>query len=352
MYITSARLSDLLEWFHSSTRFQFLLLFAAGDSKTAAFIGSLFDQKETIDIVSSSEVAVFLFAPKIESVISFFLDGGPNAFLQGVRLDPKLKRRTQLTQLPAETVSIQSITDANYKEKIVRASVTATHDLTSELGLGPKDIPAWILFHRNSDEPLVVRTKGQDEVGQLLEFLKDLRQIDFKRLESPRAAATSRRQRLRQSRLHLQDAEQQLEDALGQWRQRVDAAGTKEPALVSSAVRPENAIDVLKWPGSGDLAVRNIVRQWQRYQSAAKSVAKLEMEIRNFTDAIDSAPLALSHNEREVARIVQKYQTLFQLRLIGAKLSTFVRVVTGAGKQAQEMTDIVGKLRKALGDDA
>ena len=66
MYITSAHLSDVLAWFQSSTRLQFLLLFAAGDSKTATFIGSLFDQKETIDVVSSSQVAVFLFAPKID----------------------------------------------------------------------------------------------------------------------------------------------------------------------------------------------------------------------------------------------------------------------------------------------
>ena len=65
MYITSARLSDILTWFQSSTHFQFLLLFAAGDPKTAAFIGSIFDQKETIDVVSSSQVAVFLFAPKV-----------------------------------------------------------------------------------------------------------------------------------------------------------------------------------------------------------------------------------------------------------------------------------------------
>src|SRR5438552_12343823 len=87
MYITSAQLSEILTWFESSTLFKFLLLFAAGDAKTAAFIGSIFDQKETVDVVSSSAVAVFLFAPQVDTAVSFDLGSGHFAFAQGMRLD-------------------------------------------------------------------------------------------------------------------------------------------------------------------------------------------------------------------------------------------------------------------------
>ena len=373
MYITSAQLSEILAWFESSTRFKFLLLFAAGDAKTAAFIGSVFDQKETVDVVSSSAVAVFLFAPQVDTAVSFNLGPGHFAFAQGVRLDASaaaLSRRQE--RLPPETVSVQNYTDPGHREKIVRASVSATHELTTALGLGPKDVPAWVLFHRGVEEPMVVRTKGQDEIGQLLTFLKDLRQTEFKHVKAPRAAATSKRQRLAKARLHLEEAGRRLDEVLEVWRMQVGSTPPKL-GLLPTMVTRENAIDVLKWPtaassasksaeaplGEPDqhqhgasVAVREIVRQWQRCQSATKSIVLLESEISEYVAALDAAPSVLSHNEREVARLIQKYQALFQLRMVGAKLASFVRVVTGAGKQAQEITDVVGKLRKALGDDA
>jgi hypothetical protein len=373
MYITSTRLSEILNWFQSSARFQFLLLFAAGDSRTATFIGSLFDQKETVDVVSSSQVAVFLFAPQIDSAISFELGSGHFAFAQGMRLDiePAVPKRWQ-AQLPPKTISIRSFTDSGYREQVVRASVSATHELTAELGLGPKDVPAWVLFHRGYPEPLVVRTKGQEDIGQLIEFLKDLRQTEFRHIKAPRAAATSRRQRLIQARLHVEDAARRLDQGLDHWRKQVSLSPLDETIRPAEVTR-ENAIDVLKWPLGNALSsrgptpeepiseiqprmtdsdVREIVRQWQRYQSAKKSVGSLQSEINEYVTAIDVAPSVVSHNDREIERLVMKYQALFQLQMAGAKLAAFIRVITGVGKQAKEMGDVIGKLRKALGDDA
>lgn len=347
MYITSANLSDLLDWFQASRQFQFLLLFAAGDQNSAAFIGSLFDQKETIDVVSSVEVAVLLFAPEDKSAIA--IGKGKISYLQGKVLVQSPNQYNSRIQLPIETISINDIRDATYRDQIVQASIVATHQLTEELGLGPNDVPAWILFSRDSCDPLILRTKGQDDFCHLIDFLKSLRQIQFKHLKAPRVAATSRRHRLKQSYYHLQDARQQLEIALSQWRQYA-IVGTASN-LLPSTVTPENAIEILKWPRPSDSIVKDIVRQWHRYKSAEDSITRLEIEIQEITDSIKSAPKVLECNEQEVSRLINKFELLFGLKLIGTKLSSFVRIITGAGKHAQEVTDVVSKLRKALGND-
>src|SRR5258708_31156831 len=60
MFISSGSLEDIVSWFRNGP-FRYLLLFAGGGEQSAKFIGSVFDEKETIDLVSSEDIAVFLF---------------------------------------------------------------------------------------------------------------------------------------------------------------------------------------------------------------------------------------------------------------------------------------------------
>jgi hypothetical protein len=249
---------------------------------------------------------------------------------------------------------------------VVQSSVTATYELTSELGLGPRDIPAWILFKRGDLEPLVVKTEGKEDIEDLLGFLKDLWNFDYQSISAPRTRATSRLQRLNRARQHMEDAGGQLDQMLERWRE--------EEGSPSSRITRENAIDVIRIPVEESVQqrpgrnhaepnrqpptidshrlVKEIKGQWHKYQSAKESVCRLEKEISDYRDRINTAASVLEHNDREVERLAKRYQTRFKVRAVGAKLATFIRAATGVGKQTKDMTDILAKLRKAIGDDA
>jgi hypothetical protein len=85
MYVSSGSPDDVLKWFHNST-FRYLLLFAAGAPKSAPFLGSLFDEKETIDLVSSEEIAVFLFCTNPTLALKLEAQEGHPVFIPGERL--------------------------------------------------------------------------------------------------------------------------------------------------------------------------------------------------------------------------------------------------------------------------
>lgn len=340
MYITSAGLPKILDWFESS-RFQYLLMFVAGDYRSVDFIGSVFEQKETIDLVSSRHTAVFLFAPNVKTAIKFDIGPGSGAYVQGQRLD-KPKNVFSNQRLPAETVSISGF-DNNYRGEVERASITACHDIIDEFGLSHKDIPSWILFHRSSSEPIVVKTDGNDDIQLLISFLRDLWGIDIDVIKAPDDKAPLKRKKLVRAKQHTKDAKLKLDAALESW---------PESKKLLSIQAMYEYIDGLLDNSRGQSIPREIAVQWHKYKSALNTVSDLEHEFDRYLVASKMAPSILEENERKVKILAKKYRTRFKLRTIGAKLSVFVRTITGVEKQAREMGGIVSRLKEVVGDDA
>ena len=315
-------------------------MFVAGDYRSADFIGSVFEQKETIDLVSSHHTAVLLFAPNVETAIKFDIGPGSGAYIQGQRLG-KQKNGFLNQRLPVETVSISSFND-NYRRKVERASITACHDIIDQFGLSHKDIPSWVLFHRSSSEPIVVKTDGNDDIKLLINFLKELWEIDIDVIKPPDDKAPLRRKKLLRAKQHVKDAKFKLDAALESW--------SENKKLLSDQAMYEYIDRLLD--NSRDRSIpREIVIQWRKYKSALSTVRDLEDEFDRYLVTYKMAPSILEENERKVKMLAKKYQTYFKLRSIGAKLSVFVRVITGVEKQAREMGGIVSRLKKAIGDN-
>jgi hypothetical protein len=315
-------------------------MFVAGDYRFADFIGSVFEQKETIDLVSSRHTAVFLFAPNRETAIKFDIGPGSGAYVRGQRLD-KQKNAFLSQSLPVETVPISNF-DNNYRREIERASITACHDIIDEFGLSHKDIPSWILFHRSSSEPIVVKTDGNDDIQLLIKFLKDLWEINIDVIKPPDDKASLKREKLVRAKQHTKDAKFKLDAALESWSE------SKKP--LSTQTKYEYIDGLIN--NSRDQSIpREIVIQWHKYKSALNTASELENEFDGYLIAAKTAPSVLEENERKVEMLAKKYQTRFKLRTIRAKLSEFIRTITGVEKQAREMDGIVSRLKEVIGND-
>ena len=100
MYISDGSLTSLLSWFERPVRqgysglyrvhsFRFLCLLVAGHLNDSKFFQDVFDHQETLDVISGTEVAVFLFAKNLGSMFQI-ADGKGHA----IRSVVGLSRRT------------------------------------------------------------------------------------------------------------------------------------------------------------------------------------------------------------------------------------------------------------------
>ncbi len=380
MFVTNGSLEDILNWFHKGP-FRYLLLFAAGDAKSASFIASMFDHKETIDVVSSEEVAVFLFYKDQTVAVELPIGEGTFAYIPGERLGPARAPRYWLGQLSLQpkTVRVTEIFDRDVKNRVVESSISFTHQIVEHFGLDSDDVPSLILLHYGHPDPLIVRTRGQEDIEAVIQFLKELRKIRPPGIEMPRKKKRHLRSRLRKANIHLEQARTQLGHALAAWREYLSARGVcertlqpivdtadgaaevlwlsepKEAGAMPEALRPAYPLFEAAWRDKHFESICRVIKTGlDRYRAICRSTKELERQLDHYTRLATGLEPALTGPtkkfEEQTKTLAEKYERKLRLKHAAAKVLAFVQSVTGVGKHAKELADITSQFRKLLSE--
>jgi len=178
MYITSGNVDTLINWFnHSANRYNFLCLLVAGHLNDEKFFSDVFDKKETIDVVSGREIAVFLFSNALDTISLFEVEEGHTEILPGrlygirrdYHLERYLKRVTEITPSVLKNYPI--------KESAIKTSQTISSEICSKYNLDLDDIPCLLFLAKEETEPFIIRTKGEIDIENFFQIIKDVRKL-------------------------------------------------------------------------------------------------------------------------------------------------------------------------------
>ena len=233
MFFTRGSLQDLLIWFRQQDLFEYVLLFAAGDLNSREFIASVFRERATIDLLSSMHVAVFLSCANLPVAVELPTGEGAAKFLGCELLAETSPRKPWYFLLPHFTpppssVRITDLVAPALREvgEVVGPTITFTHQILQHFDLAVTDLPALILLHHWSPDPLVIHTYGQEDVRAVVDFLRDL---DRLRLRCPQIKTPKQRKdlvaRLHRGQAALQQARVELTTAVAACRNYLIANG-------------------------------------------------------------------------------------------------------------------------------
>lgn len=120
MYIGKGSIENVLEWFQRpETTERLLCLFVAGELTDPTFFGELVDNKETIDVLSGSEIAIFLFTRNNEQPLEFLSQGGNRHYVCGQYIGSGSLRHKHISEIDVSPT--------------VRAQITAEKSLGDNL---------------------------------------------------------------------------------------------------------------------------------------------------------------------------------------------------------------------------
>lgn len=143
----------------------------AGDIEDANLFKDIFDNQESLDIVSGSNVVFFLFANRQTKALELEVEGGRAEVLAGEVLIPE-----HINFAPGIWyLSISDINTTKIRDEVIKNSQTITHQITKQFKLTGDDIPCILILGKGEAEPWVLRTKGEAEVKDFHSFLHDLR---------------------------------------------------------------------------------------------------------------------------------------------------------------------------------
>lgn len=169
--ITTGNINSLIAWFERDRNpVKFLCLLVAGHLNDAKFFADVFDNQEALDTISGEDIAIFLFANEQEGMLTVEVRDGESKALPGQILLPK-----RLRGLWYEHIS------AFHKDKIrddvIRASQNVSGDICRQFRLDYNDIPCIFLLGKGDPLPFIIPTKGEADVNEFYNFLKEFRGI-------------------------------------------------------------------------------------------------------------------------------------------------------------------------------
>jgi hypothetical protein len=374
MFIAKGNIENLLQWFRDGPLSRYLLLFVGGHVRDSDFFTALFEKKETIDLVSGMEVAVFLFANSIETALELHPQEGNIRFVPGSRIDkPPLNRYSRAPQI--QTVHISEV-NSSIKNEVVQSSLTFGHHVAEHFDLGPSDTPALILLSKWHAEPLVIRTRGQADVETVLSFLRDIRSIRLPFAEKPRKQKKEAKERLRAAIAHLEQSGRRLDLAIESWKERLFTLGMPRPVLDELLAR-ETGSEVWQRNGAnGANCLPAIAKEYetilhqalesdefksvcQLVQRKAKlhgshmeTVRKAQNRVTHYEKLVVDAEGKLKELEvirQDVDKLARQYQRKLHWKNTLDTISSFLNSILGLSKKAKEIGEAKDEIMKLLG---
>lgn len=170
MNITTGNINSLITWFEKDhNTYKFLCLVVAGHLNDSKFFTEVFDNQEALDTISGKDVAIFLFANEQTEALEVEVRGGEGKALPGRILLPQNNRHgiwyKHISDLPKEKI----------RDDVIKASQNISTDICHFFRLDIKDIPCIVLLGKGDPSPFVIPTKGEAEVKEFYNLLKELR---------------------------------------------------------------------------------------------------------------------------------------------------------------------------------
>lgn len=216
MIINVGKLEDLVKWFYEKSDFTYLLLFVAGQENDDAFFSSLFDKKETIDLVSGQNIAVFLHLNSNESVLevrekSYVSNIFPGQILTSIKQSNELNKFAQHIHISDSRVK-------NLRSEIVKSSITFTNQIKDYFQLKDDEAPAVILLYKKSPEPVIIKTEGNEDVNMLLNLLKKIKLIEIPQIKNSQKLKKEAKDKLREAQYNSIMKKKELINAIETWK--------------------------------------------------------------------------------------------------------------------------------------
>lgn len=172
MNITTGNINSLIAWFERDRNpVKFLCLLVAGHLNDAKFFADVFDNQEALDTISGEDIAIFLFANEQEGMLTVEVRDGESKALPGQILLP----HKHLRGLWYEHIS--ALHKDKIRDDVIKASQNISGDICRQFRLDYKDIPCILLLGKGDSSPFLIPTKGEADVNEFYNFLKELRNI-------------------------------------------------------------------------------------------------------------------------------------------------------------------------------
>jgi hypothetical protein len=167
MLVAKGDIQSLLKWFEES-KYRILCLLVGGHLKSDDFFSEVFNNKEALDTISGSEIAIILFSGSSSNTVEFELNGVikilPGDLQHGTRRnDIRVSRITDLNSNP------------ELKAAIIKNSNSITSEISSHFSLTKNDLPCILLLENgNIGNPYIIHTHGLADVLNFYELLKEM----------------------------------------------------------------------------------------------------------------------------------------------------------------------------------
>lgn len=172
MNVTTGNINSLIAWFERDRNsVKFLCLLVAGHLNDAKFFADVFDNQEALDTISGEDIAIFLFANEQDGMLTVEVRDGESKALPGQILLP----HKHLRGLWYEHIS--DLHKDKIRDDVIKASQNVSGDICRQFRLDYKDIPCILLLGKGDPSPFLIPTKGEADVNEFYNFLKEFRNI-------------------------------------------------------------------------------------------------------------------------------------------------------------------------------
>jgi nucleoside phosphorylase len=217
LYVGPGSLSDLLEWFRTDAFECLLLLFVGGGPKDVELIGSIFDARDSLDALTSDDLAMFLQAPDFEKreLASFVRPGAQYVLpLMPLIKSSALRSHGQQIYRPIHLRDLQR----NDRDAVIRSTIQFTRDVVEHFALAPSDLPAILVVPRTTRNSLgkhLTFPIGDDfDVKGLFALVRELRQLSYEPLSDELEIHRYSKESTKQQEKAEEKYENQIETAL------------------------------------------------------------------------------------------------------------------------------------------
>jgi hypothetical protein len=378
MYIGSAGVGRVVEWFNEQARENMLCLLVARTPQDAVLLDSLYANRERISDDLGKSLALFLFTGQdVEPEQSVWLSDDT---LSTYLIVPGLEKASAGTTYRGNLARSWKPMPVNMyqnldRDALVQRSQGMAGELCEYFQLARTETPCIILLTRNNPEPFVVRTRGManlkgfekflSEVGGISKILRKQGLLDLPIAFAEAMALIDSRD---EDRVKIQEERRLLSEVIPRTVEALMAAGCGD-ALKD--VDPENAYQVFELLGLGrdprarrpltpvlradiqeamlDERIHGLIRQiknsgvrLRKYSHRARELTE-EIERRSNGVLLNPSLLAaeMTTIESRLDEICRQFESRFRWRRIGLPVREFVRLVTGSAKFAKDAASIV-----------
>lgn len=380
MFVSLGKVEDVVDWFNERSRYPFALFFAAGDMRSGQLLEQVFEERESIDILSGLRIAVFLFARDGNSAIEYRKDHSLK-ILPGRVVDRITEYAAWGNEEEAfRTIHVSEIYGGNadeVKREVARHSAFATHALVDYYNLDHADLPCILIVGRGNPEPFVIKTPGVVNVEAVLSILKDVQAITLPHVYVEATQKKDACHRLHGARANLAKTERRMELAVDAWKEILVERGIPRAAL-DNALCTENARDFYSL--TGEPILRNlppVLSQYEDVMRLAASDSRYRQAValvdkkRRFCDSAlatyKKSAKRLQHYEdlmRDVEAglgdlvqvrddldaLARRYERKFAMKQGVERIAQFLRAIIGLQSRNEELVNTRSRLVELMGD--